>query len=422
MEEIEIGRDCTLKVKNFLCLKDVECEFKGINVLIGPQAEGKSLIAKLVFFFQEFLFNSITEGIVEDKSISDIFEDGKNNFYAYFPGESWREQAFLIDFTIGRYSLSISNNNKISFTCNNFLSEELSDLISKIDIKRNEHLNQFEEEPDEETALTKFDPTMLIPKHLWKSLLFVPAQRNMLSTLHDNIFTTIREKGYIDPLLISYGSKFESINSYIRFTSRNLQTKHDGSVISTRNAFLDRINFDLGNIIKGEYGVSDNDTLIKTQHGDVKLQYASSGQQEVAPLAPIAIFNYSTVLIEEPEAHLYPSSQKKVIEFISDKYNRNAGSSYTITTHSPYILTTINNLIAASNACSTKNKKNKVEAIIPSTKWISFKEVTAWYVNEGTAKSIMDPESKLIDANAIDDVSDQLAAEFDALLDIQYGE
>lgn len=119
---------------------------------------------------------------------------------------------------------------------------------------------------------------------------------------------------------------------------------------------------------------------------------------------------------------MYPSSQKKVIEFISDKYNRNAGSSYTITTHSPYILTTINNLIAASNACSTKNKKNKVEAIIPSTKWISFKEVTAWYVNEGTAKSIMDPESKLIDANAIDDVSDQLAAEFDALLDIQYGE
>jgi predicted ATP-dependent endonuclease of OLD family len=36
-----------LTVKNFSVIKDAELEFRRITVLIGPQAEGKSLLCKL---------------------------------------------------------------------------------------------------------------------------------------------------------------------------------------------------------------------------------------------------------------------------------------------------------------------------------------------------------------------------------------
>ncbi|MEH2941881.1 AAA family ATPase [Lachnospiraceae bacterium KK002] len=46
------------------------------------------------------------------------------------------------------------------------------------------------------------------------------------------------------------------------------------------------------------------------------------------------------VIVEEPEAHLYPSLQHKLVEFIAYFANINH-SSVLITTHSPYILTSV---------------------------------------------------------------------------------
>ena len=52
------------------------------------------------------------------------------------------------------------------------------------------------------------------------------------------------------------------------------------------------------------------------------------------------------LIIEEPEAHIYPSLQKKIIEFITMFANLQ-DSGVLITTHSPYMLTVINNLYYA---------------------------------------------------------------------------
>lgn len=57
------------------------------------------------------------------------------------------------------------------------------------------------------------------------------------------------------------------------------------------------------------------------------------------------------VIIEEPEAHLYPSLQNKLMEFIAYFANVNQ-SSVLITTHSPYILTSVNALYCAGKVLS----------------------------------------------------------------------
>lgn len=64
------------------------------------------------------------------------------------------------------------------------------------------------------------------------------------------------------------------------------------------------------------------------------------------------------VIIEEPEAHLYPSLQNKVVEFIAYFANMN-NSSVLITTHSPYILTSVNALYCAGKVLDSGKVSSK---------------------------------------------------------------
>ena len=43
-----------IEVKNFGPLKDVSLDIKDYMIFIGPQASGKSTLAKLVWFLNEF--------------------------------------------------------------------------------------------------------------------------------------------------------------------------------------------------------------------------------------------------------------------------------------------------------------------------------------------------------------------------------
>lgn len=52
------------------------------------------------------------------------------------------------------------------------------------------------------------------------------------------------------------------------------------------------------------------------------------------------------LVLEEPEAHLFPEAQKYIVELIALLCNSTGSSSF-ITTHSSYILTSINLLMHA---------------------------------------------------------------------------
>jgi predicted ATPase len=51
-------------IKNFSVLEDVDVEINKINILIGPQATGKSLIAKLIYFFKSSVINQMVPAII----------------------------------------------------------------------------------------------------------------------------------------------------------------------------------------------------------------------------------------------------------------------------------------------------------------------------------------------------------------------
>jgi AAA15 family ATPase/GTPase len=98
-----------LTITNFLSIDHAEIEIKPINLFIGPQAQGKSVIAKLIYFFKDYpqtLVEAIYRGIATK-------EDGDKlalaKFEKIFPKYTWEKHEFTVTYTNKYYSVSIAN-------------------------------------------------------------------------------------------------------------------------------------------------------------------------------------------------------------------------------------------------------------------------------------------------------------------------
>jgi energy-coupling factor transporter ATP-binding protein EcfA2 len=128
--------------------------------------------------------------------------------------------------------------------------------------------------------------------------------------------------------------------------------------------------------------------------------------------------HYSNIFLEEPEENLYPFTQRELIYQMVALLNGPRAHNLFITTHSPYILTSVNNLLFASEV--GKSKKKESQKIISQKYWVNFDDVGAWFVKNGSVTSILDPKLKQIKAEKIDEVSRKLNREYDKLSDLEY--
>jgi hypothetical protein len=159
----------------------------------------------------------------------------------------------------------------------------------------------------------------------------------------------------------------------------------------------------------------------------VKLAQASSGQQEALPLLFLLARFLSlghvrgrAVYIEEPEAHLFPSTQKQIVEFMARVFRARKGEMRLVfTTHSPYILTATNNLPQAGMFYEQANpeKAKRLSQVLPKSISFNTGDVGVYALENGAAKNIMDKETGLIDASPIDRVSNDIAIQFEKLLE-----
>ena len=184
----------------------------------------------------------------------------------------------------------------------------------------------------------------------------------------------------------------------------------------------------LSAIMNGDFKrVKGHDYLQYADNRRVRLAQASSGQQEALPLLlvlgrfmSLSHFSGRSVYIEEPEAHLFPHTQRKIVEFMARTFReRQDEMCLVITTHSPYIVTAMNNLLQAGKLYSSSpsaEAKAKLENIVPSSNALNPGEVKAYSLENGEAKSIICGETNLIEAEIIDNVSTDISKQFDKLL------
>lgn len=157
----------------------------------------------------------------------------------------------------------------------------------------------------------------------------------------------------------------------------------------------------------------------------VKINYTSSGQQETVwifnMLLHLLINNTKAfIILEEPEAHLYPEAQKKMVEILA--FIAGKSSNVLVTTHSPYILGAINNLIYAEKLGENPDLHHMVNEQVEEE--FHIKNHSAYFLEDGKMKSCVEEESEggLIVNEVIDGASSDINNLYDRLFDIEYGQ
>lgn len=236
--------------------------------------------------------------------------------------------------------------------------------------------------------------------------LFVPASRSLVNIVTENLFWMTDNN--IDFLLNRFGRLyFNQLKEITANQSYSCPQMHS--------------------VIKGNLEKNNDIYSINEQGRSTSIFNASSGQQSTIPIL-VALeaaqkSNGKYLFIEEPEAHIFPDAQSKLIRYIAET-QKQTNADITLTTHSPYLLTTVNTLIYANSVASqSEEKAAKVREIIPESEWLKAEDVAAYMVNEdGTVESIFDDEEGLIIADSIDDISDVIGNKYNQLLDIEFDE
>jgi AAA ATPase domain len=412
-----------LIIRKFAGIEELDIQIKQFTVLIGPQATGKSICAKLLYFFKNFITDIIES--LEELDYGKQFVDRKSKarFIECFPPESWGSQDFLIRYENTDSYMEITRLKSRDGSIRIAYSENYKKLIlsfKKIKFappQKTTSAVRFEKEIElQQSRILKQTENIMGESFLF-SQMFIPAGRSFFTIVQRSLFSFLSQRNELDPFLISFGSLYQFVK---RFHNRLVTVDH--------RIYVDKITDE---IIAGQYReVNGEDFLQMNDDRLISLSSASSGQQEALPLVLIltslpmlrGLFPRKTVYIEEPEAHIFPDGQRSLVQLIAAAFNAEPNMTQVfITTHSPYVLTTINNLLQGGELYEKLTKKSdlkKLEKIIDKRISLSADSLAVYALTGSGVTNILSGEFGLIDTNIIDEVANEMAIEFGQLLDL----
>ena len=421
-----------LTIKNFGPIKNCDIDVKDFLVLTGPQASGKSTVAKSVFFFnylKDILFQYVIKtnqrkSLFESRSLKESFVFEVRNAFVQSFGEN-----------VGNTDTSIKyiydNGRFVEVTFNESNVGELI-VVPKLDNELLKAIEMLDSEIKENGIKNADDIKRIIYSDIFKNdmeILYIPAGRSLLTLLSAQIgylYSVMddRQKSTMDYCTQNYLERVLQIKSYFDRGPSQLLKKELNNNGNIDEAILKMAIVKMEEILKGEYKNSDGEELLKLPDNEfIKLNYASSGQQEAVWITNMLFYymlgNMKTYfIIEEPESHLFPEAQKAITELIS--IAKNDKNKVLITTHSPYILGSINNLLYADKIGKSKNKK-MVEELVSPHMWLSHSVMGAYYLENGMLENILDEEYQDINHDVIDGVSSVINETYEKLTDLNLG-
>ena len=389
-----------LKVQGFVGIKNADIALDGLTVLIGAQASGKSVLARLIYYFNEYFadFDFVKIADNEHKSVYD--KTKKEDFCRIFPQYAWEQSEFKIFYANDKHDITVrsdENSGVIELKTSLSVAKHFRSLKSAY--------RRFETMSDEDGhpigrfrwgyAFGEFVKAHGLKQY--KRALFVPAARSFYATIRDEIFSLLDWDQKIDHMILQFGNFYEG--------AKKRALRGPVSRGSTHGRRYQRQQEYFESIAKGSFAQEGGQDWLLMKHGRIEMSRASSGQQEAVPLL-FAIHDFPrpdrTLIIEEPEAHLFPTAQVKVLEFMVRQL-QSRGGDIMFTTHSPYLLSALNNHILADD--------------VEGEEGISRDKVRAYAIRDGATFQLINDETGLISAEYIDSVSDNISDEFARLIE-----
>ena len=394
-----------LKIDNFGPIKHAELDFKKINILIGQQGAGKSCILKIAAFCM-WLEKVYLSGEIDDlqRGISQ---------------KEFVEKHLLEFYKLDEYAVVAENKySTISFNDND-------------NIKICVYFKQNDDKWIDIELINK-------PKSSHK-IAYIPAERFLVSAIPNLLELRIRDNDIYKYLVDwEYAHRCFPINNKLKILKLKANFYYDEG---SRTDYLEikdnkkTKTIRLANAASGfqsvipicvliNYYLGNNGTLslvmqkrVRELHDLIK-QFSNDDTLEKDLTERIKYIRDNrncNIFLEEPEANIFPDTQNDLVRWLITAFNNGFDNSLFIATHSPYILSAFNNLIQASNSSNDSNIA-EIQNIMQMKQFVNFEDISVFEVADGTVKDIKNYEMRIIDANAIDSVSDLINEQFSKLL------
>ncbi|QTD39225.1 AAA family ATPase [Polaribacter batillariae] len=434
-----------LTIKNFGPIRDAEIEVKDMMVFIGAQSSGKSTLAKLITILNDFNFRQ-------------NFSNKLENELEKYNLKSFLKKNTLIEYKSLYFTYTYTNKNESKFDYNEFLKHFMSKInpdkddlktikiilglmvsaivfdgkshILKRELQKDDYFG-FSDELDSIFDLKNINNREKIIENLLKvynkkinlteltelgskvrsvfsfirplDSMYIPAERTIIPLIVNNIAGLINNKVLMPYYVLHAVQEFE----------KSLQ-------------IVD--NFDLNIIGNLRFKRNGGKSYIyHNRNQKVFLREASSGVQSILPILLLIESSNKTenyinlnYVVEEPELNLYPEAQYELIKHLVknclETDHKVQSKNLIITTHSPYILASINNLLLSYKKGQTSSEK--INKIIDKESWINPFNFNAYEVKDGGVEKIFNYKSKLIEDTIIDEVSEIIMEDFKEIASI----
>lgn len=473
-----------LFVKNFMNIREAEINMdKTLIVFIGATASGKSVLAKLLYFFYELIrdFRQYIKQINTyppenlqpvPQDLSTVFRGQIAHKFREFFGSvgeltpTTEDDDAIKPFEI-TYHYSAESAITLTLDAEETLNIELPAVMDEVETlcyALQEKLKGFDKkqllsdttdvDPPPQTEAPSEDNEQIsktserfffilkmaigisdITEKLagtYRDSLFIPADRNIAVNYPDalkrifygGIKSDLQTRAATRPranlhLIARFLEKNEEFLD--TFSTKNFHNifdeKAEAESDSIDKPIMEFLLKEISRILDTEYGVIGEISesrlfLHPTGENAAFLEKASTGQQNIIRILQDMFMNilYNEVIfrvIEEPEAHLHPITQKHLMHIIALMRNH-IDSQIVITTHSPYLLAVLKNLLTAGRLSGKKTEAAEIEARIPKLCWLNPDDVEVYHLKKGRSHAIVQSESEPILENPLAD----LLAEF----------
>lgn len=413
--------------------KTATIEFKRFCILIGPQSNGKSTMAKILstcMWLEKEACVSLSESVLDD---GQAFVDLVENFHRmhnYIHSDrsviEYESPFVSIKYNKGDFQLSFKNNLEYNRTKISYMPSDRN-IITMKDIEKrelgptnfrsflfdwldtNRHYDVNHKMPilnldmqyyHDDKAKDRMD--MLAHENgVTYNIPLYDASSGMQSLVPMSVLMHYLVTGYFDNYGKDLSFEQQKKNTDLAWAiTKMVTTKYypqEVKKLEYREVYY---------------------TLVrdKANDGDVD---AVQQMQEIKELYGHLVNPKSiSFVLEEPEQNLFPQTQVDLFNDVVALCNGEHASAAFITTHSPYILAAANILLFVDILKKQGVAEELIKNAISTTASISIDDFSAYVVSEGTCRSLIDDETHLISENELDLASEYNAEIFDKLSEL----
>lgn len=434
-----------ITIKNLGAIERAEIDLKPLTVFVGHNGTGKSWTAyALASVFSDHGFQKYLEyylsGVslksypILDKAIEDFLADGsaeldivqfaEDNFQTYINEVAAVASILMRDYLGTRrvelfkgLSLQIEQGDSTPIEIIKTFSLEVNLTLSskKITAYKEENSRQLffsvsalkakSEQPLPVHRVKGFFFSLvlsLLHRALFWNVYLFPTERTALITYPITLWNAEEFTGFEQAKDVKRLRSSAPVSQLQRMLARAASIEMDDRIAQIEvfpqiKDYLKLADFLEEEVLQGkayfeESGINHKELLFETEGVKLDMAVTSSMIKELMPL--VLYLRYvaepnDLIVIDEPEMNLHPAAQIDIIEFLAMLVN--AGLNVLVTTHSPYIVGHLSNLIEAKK----QPNPEKIESCFyleNAKAFIDQDKVSVYLFAEGTAKNILDED------------------------------